>query len=432
MMELRPKNTLRRPEKLVNLYGYGKNVPDYAKTSFKVNRRKRRKCHADEQQSPQQPTNNIYCAETVHSDEPVASTEQALALHAYMERGKEKLIHLYAVRAVYSDGQEPELYVRGDTLEIKQSSGHVHIGELQDILLRVSCGTQIILYIRPYHMCTDFDEYVVNSQRIYREFCIESPYDKIRINATDAISIRKLIVNPVTDCVNADVGIVLKRAFIHSSESWCSVNECLRQEALQRHTAAIPTETNSNNESESESEIEDDEAMPPDICLLKHAFESDFGTRGFVDFLCDAVKQSADKMEFMEHINAQYLYPVEQVGATGNVLGQSLFRRLVFQKNFHILDKTPAKTETCCLCRQVTLCSYMISCDSGSLIGPVSKGCAKRLRRATDLSSFLHRHEDKYKELNRDSVIELHVQLQQLLHDIDRSLKRPERLPLED
>ena len=430
-MKLRARRGLRRPHKFIALYGYENGIPGYAMSCFKVQKRKKRQRIEEleereiEPEEHEIPSEEFETETIVHTEastelNSIPEPETALTLQPYLERGKEKIVHLYALYA--QDGEERIMYVRGDSLEISCKSGITHIGRLHDIQLHVSCGTQLRMTLRPYYRCVDLDPYVTEAT-VGRELCLQSPCSLIHINATDARSIKKIQVVENEE-EHTEETVLMRRAYVKHNESWNNIKECLLQETIQDQQKRRSIVIEDDIEDSSDEDLTT--TMPPNICLLKHAFESDFGLRGFVDFLCMENDSTADREAFIDYIQSKYIDPAEEVGCISNTTGQRLFSQLSDRGGYVIQNQQVPKTETCCLCKQVTLCSYVIIL-SDNTHKPVSKGCAKRLRRVDALKSFLAEHDNAHKEITKQEVIEIHTILVKILYAIDRCLKRPIR-----
>lgn len=426
---LRNRGLLKRPSRYVEVYGYEHGpggVPDYAQ---RRSHHRRQRLEELRSLSPPLP---IVAADTLPSPEVhqhcierrEEQQQSQMAVKPYMPRGKEKSISLYGVHAKVV-GEEEQLLVRGESIKVRCKSGVTHVGALQDIQLRLNFGSQLMIQLRPYHGCRELDPYVEERER---EWCIKSPDQCVWIDLNQAVSITKYHVhhNP-EDTLPADHHhhtMLLYRAYVQESRSWCPVEKALHQERLQQQQEEEEEEEEGEEEYEEE---EEEHELPPDMYLLKHSFESDFGTPGFLDFLASPEEcRNRERAMFETFVTTHYLEPLLEVGPIENAVGRRRLKEsasLYERCKLHALDPVDVRTEFCYFCGVCTLCDHMLEPTQKR----VSHGCAKRFRVLRDLMQFNDEHRAAHPTLTRPYLNTLHQQFVNLLYQADRCLARPIR-----
>lgn len=335
--------------------------------------------------------------------------DSTLNLRPYLERGKEKIVRLDAVL------NGDQLLTKDDDLKITCKSGATVMGRVTGMYVKISCGSELFLCIRIYQNCKILDPYVDCDDR---EVCLVTPFTPVEISAPQILFIYKLrVVKCEEDLLDSNT-ILFRRAYDFSTHNWCSLEHCLRQEAVD-----LSRECQSSEE-ESEAEQTPGLTLSPDVIMLKHSVESDFVPRGFVDFLANEGHGTQDEQHFIEHIDSKYIDPIQQVGRELNP-GRELIKNLSMSGKFFIQELTCPVCEKCVICSTVTHCGYAITEDLLHWKGHLSKGCAQRLIHLHALRKFLSDNQNKYTALTRQLVFDLNNTLQQLLYKIDRCLDRP-------
>lgn len=333
----------------------------------------------------------------------------------YLPRGKERII---PVHGFYIRQEEREqLCVRGESITMTNPAGITHVGAIQGIFMEISFGTRLLLDLRPYYDCRELDPYLMERER--REVCLKSPDSVVRLDVSRATHLEKL---QVAHSQEQDGSLLLCRAYLTESQSWMPAERALLQERLTLEEEEIALA------SEDEEEEEEDQAgsLSPELCLLKHSFESDFGTRGFVDFLAKD-SDTPDKQLFCDQLSKRYFAPLLEVGNSQNEKGrQALMDAVEDATHYYLNPLASPQTEVCHFCRSCTLCTYVIT-GPGVSFATVSRGCAKRFRRLVSFHQFADQHVGEYTDISLSRLTELHDEFMDLLYRADRCLGRPIR-----
>lgn len=400
-MSKRPRRTRRLPRKLVELYGLDEDewLVDHR------NSKPKRQCVSPVVEVQCDAGIPLFDDEVLFENIRQQEQEQE-QLEPYLERGKERNIKLDAIR------KGDELYTYGDSLRIHCKNGRTYVGMLINVCLNISNGTQLIVSLRLYHDCKEFDSYAVCHTD---ELCLETPFDTTTVVTTEATAIEKLVVvSNEEDCCDRN-HILLRKVYNHNNDSWCSLEDCLQQEKQQERRLRRQVIVE-----ESDDEEEAGLVLNPELTILKHSVESECIPRGFVDFLAVTQDNTEDKLQFMSYLKNRYIIPAQKVGREFNP-GVQLLKDLSKSGNFCIKQLENPEMVTCKLCSIVTCCDYKLILHDGTTWN-LSKGCAKRLRRLNKLREFISNHKNCYSELDRNTVFNLYTELSIILKSIDSCL----------
>lgn len=388
-------------------------MPAYARSTFTVNKRAK-KAETELTRSQSQLCTESFDNCLVSLFEANDYQQPELTIQPYMKPGSEKRFVIHGLHVQTEN--DALLCVRGDSIRVSYKNT-THVGQIEHIMLSVSMGIQLELHLRPYYRCSDLDPYIDNE--VEGELCIKSPDNVIQLNMKNATGIKRLqVVNDVSEH-DSNRTTLVRRAYAEDNGSWCSLKDCVSRELQYQQQQRLQLESRIN-ESNSDSDAND---IPTDMCLLKHSFESDFGMRGFIDFLCDKDININDRLLFEDYIDRNYIEAAESIR---DLEGATRLRQLSDSKDSYSLSRAASVvTDKCYLCGQVTPCAYMLKLVKSGQQAPLSRGCAKRLRSLTALKSFLNESQCDYERLTREQLVEKHEILKDLLYKIDRVLKRP-------